>query len=132
MVNTIGLILFAMAFSAQAESTYLYTEVSQPGETMDAFVLRVAPKANSYTKASGHEVCAAIREVDGSYSAEVSTSSRNDECALPGDTKVYFHTHPNNQGMGFSHGDYVRPGYLITQIGVKYQDGVNKRPRKVR
>lgn len=132
MVKIIGLILFAIAFSAQAESTYLYTEVSKPGETMDAFVLRIAPKANAYTKGSGHEVCAAIRESDGIYWAKIGTSGRNDECWLPADTEVYLHTHPINQGMGFSAGDYVRPGYLITQVGVKFQDGKVKRPRKVR
>lgn len=132
MVKIIGLTLFAMAFSAQAESTYLYTEVSQPGETMDAFVLRISDKANSHTKASGHEVCGPIRQTESGYSLEISTSSRNDECELPGDTQVYFHTHPINQGMGFSGGDYVRPGYLSTLAGVKFQDGKVKRPRKVR
>lgn len=132
MVKMIALMLMLMPLCAKAESRYLYTETSVAGETMDAFVLRIAPKANAYTKASGHEVCAAIREVEGVYSAEVGTSGRNDECWLPGDTEVYLHTHPINQGMGFSAGDYVRPGYLITQAGVKYQDGVNKRPRKVR
>lgn len=132
MVKIIVLILMLIPLCAKAESTYLYTETSHAGETMDAFVLRIAPKANAYTKDSGHEVCAAIRTDGERYRIEVGTSSRNDECELPGDTEVYLHTHPINQGMGFSAGDYVRPGYLITQVGVKYQDGVNKRPRKVR
>lgn len=132
MVKIIGLILFAIAFSAQAESTYLYTEVSQPGETMDAFVLRISDKANFHTKASGHEVCGPIRTENGRYRIEMATSGRNDECELPGDTEVYFHTHPINQGIGFSGGDYVRPGYLSTLAGVKFQDGKVKRPRKVR
>lgn len=131
-MKIIAAILLAISFSASAESTYLYTEVSYPGETMDAFVVRISPKANAYTKSSSHEVCAAIREDGGIYTAKVETSGRNDECALPSDTEVYLHTHPINQGMGFSAGDYVRPGYLITQVGVKFQDGNVKRPRKVR
>lgn len=98
---------------------------------MDDFVVRIAPKANSYTKDSGHEVCAAIRESEGVYSASIATSNRNDECWLPADTETYLHTHPVNQGMNFSADDYVRPGYLITQVGVKFQDGKVKRPRKV-
>lgn len=131
-MKIIAAILLALSFSASAESTYLYTEVSQPGETMDEFVVRIAPKANEYTKASGHEVCAAIRTDDGRYRIEMATSGRNDECVLPGDTEIYLHTHPINQGMGFSAGDYVLPGYLSTQAGVKFQDGKIKRPRKVR
>lgn len=130
-MKIIAAILLALSFSASAESTYLYTEVSQPGETMDAFVVRISPRANAHTKATGHEVCGAIRDYGDFLKIEISSSGRNDECELPGDTKVYFHTHPINQGMGFSAGDYVRPGYLSTLAGIKFQDGKVKRPRKV-
>lgn len=124
-------ILLALSFSASAESNFLYTEVSQPGETMDAFAVRISARANEHTKETGHEVCGAIRTDGDSLKVEMTSSGRNDECELPGDTEVYFHTHPINQGMGFSAGDYVRPGYLSTLAGVKFQDGKLKRPRKV-
>lgn len=130
-MKIIAAIFLALSFSASAESTYLYTEVSQPGETMDAFVVRISARANAHTKATGHEVCGAIRTDGDSLKVEMTSSGRNDECELPGDTEVYFHTHPINQGMGFSAGDYVRPGYLSTVAGVKFQDGKVKRPRKV-
>lgn len=125
-------ILLAISFSASAHSDYLYTEISIPGETMDDFVLRISNRANEYTKQTGYEVCGSIITEDERYRIEMMTSSRNDECELPGDTKIYFHTHPINQGMNFSHGDYVLPGYLSTLSGVKFQDGKVKRPRKVR
>lgn len=130
-MKIIAAILLALSFSASAESTYLYTEVSQPGETMDEFVVRIASRANEYTKVKGHEVCGAIRINGDSLKIEMTSSGRNDECELPADTKVYFHTHPINQGMGFSASDYVLPGYLSTLAGIKYQDGKVKRPRKV-
>jgi len=131
MKTLIAIAAAVIPFCASANSLYLYSESSLPGETMDSFVVRISPRANEYTKKSGHEVCAAIRNNGSGYSVEVTTSSRNDECMLPADTEVYLHTHPINQGMGFSRGDYVRPGYLITEVGIKYQDGVNRRPRKV-
>lgn len=122
---------FSFSFSASAESTYLYTEVSHPGETMDSFMVRISARANAHTKTTGHEVCGAIRADGDSMKIEMTSSGRNDECELPSDTEVYFHTHPINQGKGFSAGDYVRPGYLSTLAGVKFQDGKVKRPRKV-
>lgn len=130
-MKIIAAILLALSFSASAESTYLYTEVSRPGETMDEFVVRIAARANAHTKSTGHEVCGAIRSDADLMKIEMASSGRNDECELPAATKVYFHTHPINQGMGFSAGDYVLPGYLSTLAGVKYQDGKVKRPRKV-
>ena len=131
MKKLIAISALALSFSASAESVYLYTETSLPGETMDEFVVRITPRANSHTKASGHEVCGAIRESDSSYSLDITTSNKNHECELPGDTQVYFHTHPINQGLGFSAGDYIRPGYLATPIAIKFQDGKIKRPRKI-
>lgn len=109
----------------------LYSEASIPGETRDQFVQRIAPRAIEYTRATGWEVCGAIREQDGVYTVAITTSERNSECALPGDTTVYLHTHPRSQGLNFSAGDYVRPGYLITEVAIKYHDGINKRPRKI-
>lgn len=96
---------------------------SEAGETRDAFVVRIAGEVFSYTEATGHEVCGAIYTTDTGYTVSVETSHRNDECALPGDTSVYLHTHPINQGLGFSRADYVRPGYLITGKSVKFQAG---------
>lgn len=131
-MKIIAAILIALSFSASAEPSYLYAEVSEPGETMDAFVVRISARANDYTKATGHEACGAIRINGDSLKIEMTSSGRNDECELPGDTDVYFHTHPINQGVGFSAGDYVLPGYLSTLSGIKFQDGKVKRPRKVR
>lgn len=96
---------------------------SQPGETRDQFVVRISGDLFDYTARTGHEVCGAIRETTTGYRVVVTTSGRNDECAMPGDTQVYVHTHPINQGLGFSRADYVRPGYLVTGKAVKFQAG---------
>ena len=115
--------LIWIGFIPHASAHELFYEQSLPSETQDAFVVRIAPQMYAYTQQSGHEVCGALRFDGKLYSIIVSTSGRNDECALPSDSQVYVHTHPINQGFHFSKDDYVLPGYLIAQNIIKYQNG---------
>jgi len=110
-------------FSGPIAAQELFSAVSLPAETQDAFVVRIAPRMYAYTQKSGHEVCGALRFDGHQYSITVESSGRNDECALPGDTQMYVHTHPINQGFHFSKDDYVLPGYLIAQHVIKFQNG---------
>lgn len=111
------------AFSGNVGAHELFFEVSLPAENQDAFVVRIAPRMYAYTHKTGHEVCGALRFDGHRYFISVSSSGRNDECALPGGTDVYVHTHPINQGFHFSKEDYVLPGYLIAQHVIKFQNG---------
>lgn len=117
----LALILVAAPILGNAQT--LYEETSHPTEQQDAFVVRIAARMYAYTQRTGHEVCGALRFDGMVYRIEVATSNRNDECALPGDTNIYVHTHPINQGFHFSKEDYVRPGYLIADNVIKFQNG---------
>ena len=131
MKYLVAALMIASAGPAGA-SEYLYTEVSNPGETMDAFVTRIAPKALEHTWKHNAEVCGPIRQTEQGYEVRISTDGRRDECSLPGDTVVYVHTHPRGIGFGFSPSDYVRPGYLITERAVKYQNYLGERSKRPR
>lgn len=113
----------AYAFCFDAGADVLYHETSLPHETQDTFVVRIASKMYEHTLNKGYEVCGALRFDGTNYSITIATSERSDECALPADTEIYVHTHPINQGFHFSKDDYVRPGYLIAQNVVKFQNG---------
>ncbi|ATS57560.1 exported hypothetical protein [Xanthomonas citri pv. fuscans] len=112
--------------------THLATETSDPGETMDAFVLRLAPKLNKMTRQLRAEVCGTIRTEDGRYVVDVRTYHDFYSCYVERDGLPYIHTHPSllRDCWTFSLGDWKRPGYLVTEIGVRYQD--TKRSRKVK
>ena len=118
-MNYLALIL---AIAPVGHTSTLYSEESHHGEDQDTFVVRIAPKMYAYTQRTGHEVCGALR-FDGVYRIEIATSHRNGECALPGNTEIYVHTHPINQGFHFSKEDFVRPGYLIAEQIIKFQSG---------
>jgi len=107
----------------------LYTEVSTPQETMDDFVLRVAPRAVTYTNEHGHQVCGAVvRRADGLYQIDMGTSSHGLRCEVPKETEVYFVTHIWSKGT-FSDSEREIPGYMATRNTLYHQQG--KRERKV-
>ncbi|MGV7193707.1 hypothetical protein [Xanthomonas axonopodis] len=122
----------ALPATGAQRMTHLTTETSAPGETMDAFVLRLAPKLNELTAQLRAEVCGTIRSEAGSYVVEVRTYHDLYSCYIERDGLPYVHTHPSllRDCWTFSKQDWERPGYLVTEIGVRYQD--TKRSRKVK
>jgi hypothetical protein len=136
-MKIIPAILLALSFSASAESTYLYTEVSQPGETMDAFVVRIAPRAISVTREMRVEICGSLASSEFSHSIRMVTSHTRSHCnLLLSDTEsAYnpsgrtFHTHTDDEDShrGFSPQDFNRPnGYVAYGKVVRYQEGKTK------
>lgn len=125
-MKIIAAILLALSFSASAESTYLYTEVSQPGETMDAFVVRIAPKAVEYTLKNSVEVCGMIETDGSSFTMKIGSDQKNNSCTISVPVKssgVTFHTHPSRNAFKFHDQDFNVKGYLGTARGVRYQEG---------
>lgn len=125
-MKIIAAILLALSFSASADSTYLYTEVSQPGEAMDAFVVRVAPRAVEYTLKNSVEVCGMI-ELDASeIKLKIVSDHQNNSCTIPvpeNSVGITFHTHPSRNAFKFHNQDFNVKGYLGTARGVRYQEG---------
>lgn len=105
---------------------------SQPGETMDAFVERIAPQAVAISNRAGLEVCGAIAEADGVYSIRMvqggpraCTIDFKDVEAGFVSTGQTFHTHPYapSTRSGFTRADYAAPGYLAEGWTLKHQAG---------
>ncbi|RRU23565.1 hypothetical protein [Stenotrophomonas sp. 278] len=106
-----------------------YQEVSAPGETLDSFMVRIAPKAVRYTNATGHRVCGSVIErSEGGYQVELRLSAKTHSCQLPADTTVYFATRTWGKGT-FSESEREIPGYMATRNLLYHQSG--KRERKV-
>ncbi|WP_434990028.1 hypothetical protein [Xanthomonas melonis] len=120
------------AANADQRVTQLSVELSQPGETLDAFILRIAPKLNQFTAELGAEVCGTIRTEYGRHAVDIRTYHDPYSCFVERDGLPYVHTHPSllKECWTFSLEDWKRPGYLVTEIGVRYQD--TRRSRKVK
>ncbi|MBB5673748.1 hypothetical protein [Xanthomonas arboricola] len=119
--------------SAAQRMTHLSIELSQPGESMDDFILRIAPKLNKLTADLRAEVCGTIRTEQGQHAVDIRTYHHRYSCFVERDGLLpYVHTHPSllKECWTFSLEDWKRPGYLVTEIGVRYQD--TRRSRKIK
>jgi len=106
----------------------LYTEVSQPGETMDEFAIRIAPRAMAETTQRDAEVCVSIEtHPDGLMRIAVQTDGKPLSCTVPAGGQT-FHTHTRLGGPRWSSADYKAPGYLAWDQRVFHQQG----PRQTR
>jgi len=108
----------------------LYQEQSQPGEALDAFVVRLAPRALEASRAARASVCGHI-EGTGPYLVKVKTDGYMSTCDLPKNSTPYVlvnGTATDARENHFSLANRNRPGYLVTPWAVKFQDraGVRK------
>lgn len=114
-------IIFAISFSAIAGGKPLYVEKSNEGESMDQFVMRIAPRANRITKTMSAEVCGEIQESNGGFEISVYSEGHLTQCKfsrpISGRTGIMFHTHPASEKRGFAHDDFTHPGYMSHPIG---------------
>lgn len=112
----------------------LYQEKSNPGESLDAFVVRIAPRAVAASKSARATVCGQI-EGSGPYQFKVKTDGFLSTCDLPKTTLPYVlvnGTAVDVREDHFSQVNWQRSGYLVTPWSIKHQDGMQKRPRRVR
>ena len=107
-------------------------EASTSGESLDNFVIRIAPKALEVSKAARATICGQIDGEEGHYTIQMKTDGYISDCSLPKSGRPYVLVN----GMAteareghFSQENWKRPGYLVTPWTVKYQDGSSKRPR---
>ncbi|MET3149165.1 UNVERIFIED_ORG: hypothetical protein ABIC77_000359 [Stenotrophomonas geniculata] len=113
----------------------LHQEASAAGESLDAFVVRIAKQALEASKAARATVCGQIEEDAGVFTVQLKTDGYVSDCGLPKSAQPYLlvnGTATDARENHFSQVNWQRPGYLITPRSVKYQDGANKRPRIVR
>ncbi|HDS1228751.1 TPA: hypothetical protein QEF71_002932 [Stenotrophomonas maltophilia] len=128
--------VLAFAEAAKA-STFLYEEVSAPGESMDAFIARISPKAIEVTDTRRVSICGAIGQAEGRFSIRLVTSNTWKSCDIDlsdtvtgyASTGVTFHTTTSDEGSqrGFSAENFKRPrGYVAFGKHVRYQEGRTK------
>ena len=124
-MKIIAAILLALSFSASAETTYLYTEVSQPGETMDSFVVRISPRAYSTSWIKAKEVCGAIESTGGQFSIDIHQGTYAKCDFINPEGSIGFHTHPvqRKEPLRFSKADIKVGGYLAGRNEVMHSDG---------
>ncbi|WP_115049126.1 hypothetical protein [Xanthomonas arboricola] len=108
----------------------LYQETSASGETLDAFVTRIAPRARSASISACAVVCGEIKG-SGPYTVVLKTDGYPDDCRLPKTTAPYVLVNgiaKDARADHFSIANRFRPGYLVTPWSIKFQDrsGVRK------
>ncbi|HEL4296726.1 TPA: hypothetical protein UM674_000655 [Stenotrophomonas maltophilia] len=106
---------------------------SNPGESMDAFIVRIAPVAVAEAKARRAMVCGVIGQSDSSYSLRLKTDGEPLNCEIVMDdlesgavsSGQTFHTHKSDPfgPARFSYDDYAAPGYLAQDNTVMHQRG---------
>lgn len=102
------------------------TFTSQPGESMDQFVTRVAPEAVAYTAEHNVEVCGALGDDAGVLTLVLTTDSDSMECKVSKVrgkfTGLIFHTHTRKGNEGWANADLAHPGYLATPKKLLWQN----------
>ncbi|WP_435014700.1 hypothetical protein [Xanthomonas arboricola] len=102
----------------------LYQETSATGETLDAFVTRIAPRARAASISARAVVCG---EIQGSspYTLALKTNGYPDDCRVPKTVAPYVLVNgiaKDARADHFSIANRFRPGYLITPWSIKFQD----------
>jgi hypothetical protein len=126
----------------------VYTETSHPGESLDAFAVRIAPKAVEESLKVSGEICGEFRKDGDTHSVSFYTVGHQTACSYlrePGHayTGITYHTHifiglTNSDTLRqklysprFSTEDYSHPGYMTTGKVTLFQSGTPASVRKV-
>ncbi|AOY63378.1 hypothetical protein ABFO19_09430 [Xanthomonas citri pv. glycines] len=105
-------------------ATELHRETSAAGESLDAFVVRIAPRARAASVSTRSVVCGEIMG-SGPYTLALKTDGRQDWCEVPKTAAPYLLVNGIAKDAREDHIPaiyYRRPGYLITPWSIKFQD----------
>lgn len=114
----------------------LHLEVSAAGEDLDAFALRIAPRARQVTTELGAEICGAFQQQGDRYRIQFFTSGSPWGCAITFGsdgpwvgTRLTMHTHTEGGGQGFSAQDNVHrlQGYVVSARAMAKRIGNRER-----
>lgn len=147
------LVLLLLCCGAASASEQIAFYEAAPNESLDDFIVRIAPDAVKRGNDLTAEVCGSVEQNENGYSMILGTSNSQLFCNIPSlwltsPIGVSFHTHPKRQrdgtmmltrstrsqmatervivklGYGFSDGDYTDgKGYLAEGTKVFYQEG---------
>ena len=117
-----ALVLVIALFYAQPARAATYE--AKPGETADAFVLRIARSVEMEGVRLNAEVCGAIKTRDGVHVLETGSKGDNIQCTVTHNAgELLVHTHLPYMGTRFSPADYTHAGYMIRNGRVCFNDG---------
>ncbi|QTK37253.1 hypothetical protein [Xanthomonas citri] len=113
-----------------SRGTELHSEASVAGESLDAFVIRIASRARAASVSARSIVCGEIVGA-GPYAVTLKTDGRRDWCEVPKTAAPYLLVNGIAKDARENHIPaiyYRRPGYLVTPWSIKFQDrsGVRK------
>ncbi|WP_434990033.1 hypothetical protein [Xanthomonas melonis] len=106
------------------QTTHLHQEISAAGESLDAFVTRIAPRARAASVSTRTVVCGEILGA-GPYSLTLKTDGQQDWCEVRKTAAPYVLVNGIAKDARADHFTLVhrfRPGYLITPWSIKFQD----------
>ncbi|MEB1026029.1 hypothetical protein VDP41_06000 [Xanthomonas campestris pv. campestris] len=108
----------------------LQQESSLPGESLDAFVTRIAAGALAASREQRAIVCGEIAGV-GPFAIQLKTDGDGARCVVPKSSAPYLLVNGIAKDMRENHFPLThrfQPGYLITPWSIKFQDraGVRK------
>ncbi|WP_295573797.1 hypothetical protein [uncultured Stenotrophomonas sp.] len=108
----------------------LHRESSVAGESLDDFVVRIAPHALESSKTARATACGQIEQDADIFSVQLKTDGYVSDCGLPRSGQPYVLINGTATSASENHFSLVnrnRPGYLITPWAVKYQDASGRR-----
>lgn len=123
--------LSSSAIAAEAQGTQVYEETSTPGESLDAFMTRVAPRALATTHKRDEALCGLIAKTDSDqFSLRMVSTGSPWKCTLdksslaPGAqwTGLVFRTHTLRADDEWTSSDMANPGYLVTEHKLTYRN----------
>ncbi|MCC4613679.1 hypothetical protein LL963_16530 [Xanthomonas campestris pv. esculenti] len=106
------------------QTTEVHQEISAAGESLDAFVTRIAPRVRTASVSARSVVCGEILGT-GPYSLMLKTDGRQDWCEVPKTAAPYVLVNGIAKDACEDHIPAIyarRPGYLITPWSIKFQD----------
>lgn len=144
MIRSVLLALYLVAGPAQAHNhgpvehvrveklgtlpyQYLFDANSNPEESLDSFVLRIAPELRAYSERTGFEACGAIaKTTEGTYSIIVGTNHSHIGCAVLHDkiapdaifTRQAIHSHGTDKPVRPTKADLVFFGPMLSKYGI--------------
>lgn len=104
----------------------IFSEISLPNESLDAFALRIAPTAIHETKSRNASTCGAFKRMDnGLYEITVATEGKTRRCTIPNasGSAGTFHTRTSVNGKGFSLSPINTPAYMAINGALYFTSG---------
>lgn len=117
---------------ASSDPQPLYVETSHPGETLDQFAHRIAPRARAQTMELESEICGSFQKAGEQYRIAFSTNHNVWGCNIDfvneGEwvaTRFTMHTHTAKGGHGFSATDNKLrlQGYVVSYRSITKRIG---------